>query len=233
MKKKLLLMMTGIVLMGLQATAQMKPAKRYAPTYEEECYVDNPMVKAGKGWAARPIKVRGGGKTPDIVKLTKAFNSVWKVYVVDEVLDLAKNPNFTREFDPDYNSETIVDRRNGYICVDSGGTDSEYMESCVWRRSNGHRLFAIKLGDPTDPEIELVCFYDYDPATETMTPEKSPADTFKPTSEFYSYNLPRVGKDFTIVEYMLSDDDMDIEHVYTFDGMKHVYSHDKKIEHNN
>ena len=73
------------------------------------------------------------------------------------------------------------------------------MEACVWRRDNGHRLFAICMGGPTDPEIEVVCFYDYDPATETMTPEASPADTFKPTEEYYNYNLPHKGKDFIIL----------------------------------
>ncbi|MCR5679007.1 MAG: hypothetical protein K6G08_02200 [Prevotella sp.] len=231
MRKRLWLFLAGMMLMSLQqVSAQMKPAKRYAPAYEQECYEDMPMVKAGKGWATRSIKVRGGGKAPDIVQLTKAFNSVWKVEVVGNVLQLAKDPNFTKLENPEYDSETIVDRRNGYICVSSGGTDSDYMEACVWKRDNGHRLFAICMGSPTDPEIELVCFYDYDPVTQTMTPETSPADTFKLTEEFYSYNLPRIGKDFSIVEYILNDDEFDIEHVFTFDGMKHVYSHDRKIK---
>ena len=213
------------------AVAQMTPDKRYAPAYEYETYQDMPMVKAAKGWAARPIKVKGGGKTPDIVTLTKAFNQVWNVGVVSGVLKQAADPKFTHASDPEYDSETIVDRKNGYLCEDSGGTDSDYMEACVWRRDNGHRLFAICMGGPTDPEIEVVCFYDYDPATETMTPEASPADTFKPTEEYYNYNLPHKGKDFIISEYLLNEDGITLEHVYTWDGQKLVYSHDRRVKH--
>ena len=37
------------------------------------------------------------------------------------------------------------------------------MQACVWQRSNGHRLFAVVIGQPVNPEIEFICFYDYDP----------------------------------------------------------------------
>lgn len=220
MKKLLFIFMS---MYACQVMAQMTPNKRYAPAYEQDCYKGDEMVEAGRSWASRPIKVKGGGNAPDIVTLTKAWNDVWKVYVVSGILKRAANPKFTQAKDPEYNSETIVDRKNGYMCEDSGGTDSDYMESCVWRRDNGHRLFAILLGGPTDPEIEFVCFYDYDPATETMTPEESPADTFKPTQEFYSYCLPHKGKDFIIKEYLLDDDETYIENVFTWDGQKHVF----------
>ena len=225
--KKVMFTLIGTALFCLQANAQMKPDKRYEPAYTYETYAEMGMVKCGKGWATRPIKVKGGGKAPDIVKLTKAFNDVWNVYVVSAILKQAKNPKFTSQKYPEYDSEDIVDRPNGYMCVDSGGTDSDYMESCVWRCDNGHRLFAILMGGPTDPEIELVCFYDYDPATETMTPVESPVDTFKPKFEFYSYDLPRKGKDFMITEYDLENREA-VSHVYTFDGQKHVYAYDKK-----
>ena len=224
-------MILGVAFFTLQANAQMKPDKRYAPAYTYDSYEDMDMVKCGKGWATRPIKVKGGGKAPDIVTLTKAFNDVWKIYVVSGILKQAKNPKFTSQKYPEYDSEDIVDRPNGYMCVDSGGTDSDYMESCVWRCDNGHRLFAILMGGPTDPEIELVCFYDYDPDTETMTPVVSPVDTFKPKAEYYSYDLPRKGKDFIINEYFL-DTEETVSHVYTFDGQKHVYAYDRVTKDN-
>lgn len=230
--KKVSLIMMGVVLFTLQANAQMKPDKRYNPAYTYDTYEDMDMVKVGKGWAARPIKVEGGGKAPGVVTLTKAFNDVWKVYVVSGILKQAQDPKFTHKSYPEYDSEDIVDRKNGYMCVSSGGTDSDYMEACVWRCDNGHRLFAILMGGPTDPEIEVVCFYDYDPETETMTPVESPVDTFKPKEEFYSYGLPRKGKDFIITEYILSED-KNLHHIYTFDGQKHVYSHDRVVKNNN
>ncbi len=214
-----------------RASAQMKPDQRYAFACEHETYQDLPMIKVTKGWAARPIKVKNGGQKPDIVTLTKAFNKVWNVEVVKGVLSMAADPKFTRAVDPEYDSETIVDRKNGYLCEDSGGTDSDYMEACVWRRNNGHRLFAIRMGGPTDPEIEVVCFYDYDPTTEMLTPEAGPADTFKPTEEYYSYHLPQKGKDFIISEFLMNEEDTTLEHVYTWDGQKHVYGYDRKVKH--
>lgn len=227
--RKVLMTLIGMTIVCLQANAQMKPDKRYNPAFTYDSYFDMDMVKVGKGWATRPIKVKGGGKAPGVVTLTKAFNDVWKVYVVSGILKQAQDPKFTYKSDPEYDSEDIVDRKNGYMGVDSGGTDSDYMESCVWRCDNGHRLFAIRMGGPTDPEIEVVCFYDYDPETETMTPVESPVDTFKPKEEYYSYSLPRKGKDFIITEYILSDDS-NLQHIYTFDGQKHVYSHDRVIK---
>lgn len=225
--KQLLITCVMMALCCHQAMAQMKTAQRYAPTYNQETYQDDEMVKVGKGWASRPIKVKKGGKTPGVVTLTCAFNEVWGVPVVKGILRQAANPKFTRAYDKEYDSETIVDRKNGYMCEDSGGTDSDYMSSCVWRRDNGHRLFAICIGSPTDPEIEVICFYDYDPATETMTPEQSPADTFQKKHEFYSYALPHKGKDFIIREYDLATDE-EISHHFTWDGQKHVYGYDTK-----
>ena len=181
-------------------------------------------------WANKEIPVAKGGKKPDIITLVQAFNKVWNVEVVEEVLRLAADPKFTRQVDEEYDSETIVDRKNGYMCVDSGGTDGDYMEACVWRRDNGHRLFAIRMGGPTDPEIEVICFYDYDPATETLTPEASPVDTFTPVSEFYNYQLPHQGKDFIINEYLLDEEDVTLQHIYTWDGQKLVYAKDRKVK---
>ena len=225
--RKVLMTLMVMTMVCLQANAQMKPDKRYNPAYTYESYEDMDMVKVGKGWAARPIKVKGGGKAPGVVTLTKAFNDVWKVYVVSGILKKAQDPKFTYKSYPEYDSEDIVDRKSGYMCVNSGGTDSDYMESCVWRCDNGHRLFAILMGGPTDPEIEVVCFYDYDPETEMMTPVESPVDTFKPKYEFYSYDLPRKGKDFIITEYDVAAEET-VSHVYTWDGQKHVYGYDKK-----
>ncbi len=230
MRTKVLLLTACACIGWGTVQAQMVPAKRYAPAYEYETYQDMNMVKAGKGWAARPVKVKGGGAAPGIVKLVQAFNKVWNVEVVEEVLRLAADPKFTRQVDEEYDSETIVDRKNGYMCVDSGGTDGDYMEACVWRRDNGHRLFAIRMGGPTDPEIEVICFYDYDPATETLTPEASPVDTFTPVSEFYNYQLPHQGKDFIINEYLLDEEDVTLQHIYTWDGQKLVYAKDRKVK---
>lgn len=123
--------------------------------------------------------------------------------LLDPVLKCAKDPRFTRMRKEEWNEEIIVDRKNGYVCLDNGGADSGYMEACMWLRDTGHRLFAIRLGQPVDPEIEFVCFYDYDPKTSTLYPETGPEQEFRPLNKdnYISYNLPRKGKDFIIIEY--------------------------------
>ena len=212
----------------LQAKAQMVPLKQYAHVYEMDTYKGMDMAEVGRGWASRPIKVPNGGNTPNIVTLMKAFNEVWNVNVVEGVLNCAKDPNFTKAVDKEYDSTTIVDRKNGYMCEDSGGTDGDYMEACVWRRNNGHRLLAVYLGGSCDPDIQVVCFYDYDPSTETLTPEESPVDTFKGTGcEYVSFSLPHKGKDFIITEFLT--DQGTLKYVYTWDGYKHVFHHREAI----
>ena len=107
-------------------------------------------------WTSRNIKVPKGGENPNIVQLLTAFQNAWGTYVIDPVLRCAKDPRFTSKKDEETDGEIIVDRKNGYACLDNGGTDSGYMETCVWRRNNGHRLFAIVLGQPVDPEIDTL-----------------------------------------------------------------------------
>ena len=177
-------------------------------------------------WQSRSIKVAKGGASPNVVQLLTAFNDVWGEYDVGRVLKCASNPRFTSMRDEELNEEIIVDRKNGYVCLDNGGTDSGFMQACVWRRDNGHRLFAIVLGQPVDPEIAFVCFYDYDPKTATMHPEKGPEQEFHPlgSGRYIGYSLPRKGKDFIISEYE-NNLEGNISHVFTWDGSRHHFSH--------
>ena len=177
-------------------------------------------------WKTRNIQVPQGGQNPSVVKLLTAFQNVWNADAVDLVLECAQDPNFTSRMDEETDGEIVVDRKNGYACLDSGGTDGSYMETCVWRRDNGHRLFAIVLGKPVDPDIVFVCFYDYDPQTSTMYPEEGPDREFQPLSKdnTVGYNLPRKGKDFIMTEYDLGLES-NINHVFSWDGNKHHFSH--------
>jgi len=223
MKKYTILLSCSLALwLFFQPTnAQLKPSSNY-PAYTMDTYNDVDMVKVGKGWGKRTIQVPNGGNTPDIVTLVKAFHNAWPTDIVEAVLNCTKDPKFTREVDEEYDTEIIVDRKNGYVCWDSGGTDGDSMEACVWRRDNGHRLFAIQVSSPVDPVISVICFYDYDPKTATLKPEASPVDNFKGTgAEYVDYILPRKGKDFIITEYTF---DTYIKYIYTWNGNNPVYS---------
>lgn len=177
-------------------------------------------------WTSRNIKVPQGGNNPGIVQLLNAFQDTWNSYTISPVLEKAKNPNFTFEADEEYGGGITVDRKNGYVSLDNGGSDSGYMEACVWRRYNGHRLLIIKLGQPVDPEIEFLCCYDYDPNTSTLHPEAGPEQGFHPLNmdNHIVYKLPQKGKDFIIIENDFNLQSS-INHVFSWDGNKHHFSH--------
>ena len=130
------------------------------------------------------------------------------------------------------NNTVTVDTKNGYVCVGDGGTDGEYMSACYWNRSNGHKLLAVLLGKPTDPCIEVLCTYDYDPQKKMLTPEPDILKGYRwgDKGEYNQIfcNLPKKGKDITVDDW--SGDDGPVRHTFTWDGMKPVYSKTEPYE---
>ena len=128
------------------------------------------------------------------------LNNSW---VVGEVLKQADHPaKGTRQSgtasiwdgkeDDDY--RILIDKKNGYVDLESE-TDINQMMACVWRKANGHRIFAVSLYEQHEMPQNLLCWYDYDPATQMMKPERSPLDDFKPVSPgaTVTWDLPMKG----------------------------------------
>lgn len=181
-----------------------------------------------KQWRTKTISVKNGGQTPDVVTLLKAFHQALPAWVVGEVLEQADHPAkgtrqrgtaFILDAEDDY--RILIDRRNGYVDL-SSETDISQMQACVWRKDNGHRIFAVTIYEQHDPVQNLLCWYDYDPATQTMKPEHSPLDDFKPASPgaIVGWNLPMKGTDFSISEYYPG-----------LPAITHVYHWDRKQFH--
>jgi hypothetical protein len=189
-------------------------------------YLSNSEVSSQ--WREKSITVKNGGQAPHIIALLHAFHQALPTWVVGEVLKQADHPaQGTRvdgtasiyEDEDDY--RILIDRRNGYVDL-SSQTDISQMEAGVWRKDNGHRIFAVSLYEQHDPVQNLLCWYDYDPATQTMKPERSPLDDFKPalpTAEV-GWSLPMKGTDFTIGEYYPG-----------LPAITHVYKWDRKQFH--
>lgn len=186
-------------------------------------YLSNSEISSQ--WRQKTITVKNGGQTPDVVTLLKAFHQILPSWVVGEVLKQANHPAPTTRksgtadiFDAEDDYRIMIDRRNGYVDLESE-TDINQMAACVWRKDNGHRIFAITLYEQHDPVQNLLCWYDYDPTTQTMKPERSPLDDFKPSCNRYeaiAWKLPRKGTDFQIHEYynVLTNP---ITHIYKWD----------------
>ena len=183
-------------------------------------------------WRTKKLSVKNGGQTPDVVTLLRAFHQVLPTWAVSQVLKQADHPaKGTRqsgtaaiwdgEEEDDY--RILIDRRNGYADLASQ-TDIDQTAASVWRKDNGHRIFALSLFQQHGNPQNVLCWYDYDPQTQTMTPEKSPLDDFKPSAKgaFVAYELPMTGTDFNIIEYYPSLPA--ITHVYKWNRKQFLYN---------
>ena len=183
-------------------------------------------------WRTKKLSVKNGGQTPDVVTLLRAFHQALPTWAVSQVLKQADHPaKGTRqsgtaaiwdgEEEDDY--RILIDRRNGYADLASQ-TDIDQTAASVWRKDNGHRIFALSLFQQHGNPQNVLCWYDYDPQTQTMTPEKSPLDDFKPSAKgaFVAYELPMTGTDFNIIEYYPSLPA--ITHVYKWNRKQFLYN---------
>ena len=150
-----------------------------------------------KGWKQRTIAVKG--KNSDIVALFEAFHNAWPTDAGSRIMHQASPKQYPAgEL---YEEGSIIDRKNGY--VESAwleGEDLGAISACVWNRKNGHKLLAVTF-DNTDNNF--ICFYDFDPAKRTLTPEKSPIKKEHlnyPDRNPAWYTLPREGKRLEVVE---------------------------------
>ena len=192
--------------------------------------LDNSEVNSQ--WRTKKISVKDGGQTPDVVTLLRAFHQALPTWAVSQVLKQADHPaKGTRqsgtaaiwdgEEEDDY--RILIDRRNGYADLASQ-TDIDQTAASVWRKDNGHRIFALSLFQQHGNPQNVLCWYDYDPQTQTMTPEKSPLDDFKPSAKgaFVAYELPMTGTEFNIIEYYPSLPA--ITHVYKWNRKQFLYN---------
>lgn len=184
-------------------------------------------------WRSKTIKVTNGGATPDVVTLLRAFDKALPTWVVGEVLKQNDQPRkgtkrdgSTLLFEDNNDDEfsILIDPRNGFAEY-SSMTDVDQMECCVWRKTNGHRIFAITLYEQHDPVQHLLCWYDYDPQTQTMKAAKSPLDTYKKpfNSMEIGWSLPRKGTDFVIREYY-NFPEQPFCQIYKWDGNEHRHA---------
>ena len=157
--------------------------------------------------------------------MLERFDQTWPTWMAGAVRETMEKGLAKEVLDEETALTVTVDTRNGYLELNDAGTDGAYMSACYWNRKNGHKLFAVRLGKPTDPCIDFVCFYDYDPAKKTLTPEPDVLKGYrwgdrKEFTQIYTL-LPRKGKNVVVHEW---GSDGPVQHLFTWDGMKPVFS---------
>lgn len=119
------------------------------------------------------IPVKESGAAPDVLALMKAFNDRFPVDLADNLLRRAAAGKLSGE-----EKDSI---KNGFLMTDEDD-DGNVMVARVWKRSDGHRIFGVNFHIMADVLYdERVCFYDYDPAKETLTTYRdNPVSSFRP-----------------------------------------------------
>lgn len=171
---------------------------------------DSPALKTGeiadirRVWASRPITPVAADKEADIEYFAFAFCMEYPDYEPNKALyDYLEFP--TRYANQNFHIDN--QKKNGYIkCMGMYQVNWD-TSACYWKRNNGHSLVAFWMeqghesGDPALSDA-LIVFYDYDPATDTMTPEPSlgkKIETDMASYDEYSVRLPEEGKDIELI----------------------------------
>ena len=168
-------------------------------------------------WASNPLTGVSTDGVPDIERFALAFCMAYPGYAPNKALsDYLECP--TKFHSQDFRVD--VQQKNGYILCQGQFQMSWDTSCCYWKRKNGHCLVAFWLeegyeGDqPTDV---LLAFYDYDPATDSMTPE--PALCKKITDAMAAYDmfsvvLPSEGKDIEVIGHQINEEEDNCVNTY-------------------
>ena len=187
-----------------------------------------PLTVVNEGWKTKTIDHVINGS---LGIMLERFDQTWPTWMVGAVRDAMEKGLSKVVLDEETDLTVTVDSKNGYASVGDAGTDGEYMSACYWNRSNGHKLLAVLLGKPTDPCIEVLCTYDYDPAKKCLTPEPAILKGYrwgdKEESTQMFCRLPRVGKSVVVQEWGQGGP---LQHTFTWDGMKPVLSKTEPYE---
>ena len=178
-------------------------------TEEESAPDDIEGIRSiAKEWAGKPIKVDAGKSAAGIEQFAKAFVKTFPLCETNKaMMDYLNAPN-------DYKNELY-----GIDCNPSKGFIRSMMlvetthetNICYWNRKNGHKLVAayMEAGYENGETGNLPVFYDYDPATDIMTPEPALTDMIEQrmkSHDAYSLVLPQDGKDIVVYGFTTDEE---------------------------
>ena len=163
-------------------------------------------------WRTQAIEVESGDITPGIKEFALAFCKQYAKYKPNEALQsYLIQP---KEYNEEKTGCAIIDEeRNGFIASHAMSQYNMNTDCCYWKCDNGHRLVAFWLDDEYENEAasaKLALFYDYDPATDKMTPKPELTDMIENAAksfDSYEVKLPSEGKDIVLTKFTNADED--------------------------
>ena len=190
-----------------------------------------PLTAIDGNWMNKSIPVKTTATEPDVMTLLRAFHAVWPTTSVQSIIDVAGDNTYYQ-----HDESTMPPGCHGIVfvdCEDFGWAYFHHMDGAtqdVEARSylcdNGNLWFVISFAEADSKVQPFCCFYYYDHAKRTMTPEATPF-----------HNLPRKWENSTLHYYLGFEYDQTIiveetspagenwYHKYVFTGMAHAYDH--------
>ena len=166
-------------------------------------------------WELAPIPVAAVEGMSDIKRVANAFCYEYSIYEPNKVLcDYLKDPDYNNEY---FMLESMEE--NGYIAC-KGMTEYSNDVCChIWDRDNGHKLVAFWLEEANEngDDTCLLAFYDFDPATNTMTPEPELAKKIvEPMAQYdaFSVRLPQEGVDAGLIGHNIDIEEDNYDNTY-------------------
>ena len=193
---------------------------------EEEILADGEMEDDGvalgdtelpairKAWASKTLTTIAADEEVNIERFAFAFCLEYQQYEPCKALhDYLAFPSRYDEEEADY--RVVNKKKNGYLSCYMKRDLDWGIDCCYWNRKNGHKLVAFWLPEyhtSWNVDEHLLAFYDYDPATDDMTPEPSLTKKVEEAvADFDSYwvTLPAEGKDIELIGIRIFDHSRD------------------------
>lgn len=162
-----------------------------------------------KTWAKGPFDLDKGDIDPDIETFAFAICKKFPTCKTNKaMMDYLMDPK-------GYNNEEYKiesSPRNGYIHCMRQVQTTPITDVCFWNRKNGNKLVAAYMEDTHESgewAERLVVFYDYDPATDVMTPEPALTKMIEnriKSFDTYAVVLPKEGKDIKVIGYVIDEE---------------------------
>ena len=172
------------------------------------------IVSIRESWADNEIDVDAGDVTPDIEQFALAFCQEYPQCATNKaMMDYLLSSD---DFDSDM-FDVTVDHQNSYIrCMELVQT-APFTCVCFWGSDTGHKIVVASLESTHESGVwdeDLVVFYDYDPYSDTMTPEPSLTNMIEERVDgydTYSVELPQEGCDITVYGYTVDEESDSVE----------------------
>ena len=173
--------------------------------YAEGANDGDVVLDIGSKWDSKPLKNIATEDVFDIERFAYVFAYEYSDYTPNKVIcEYFDSPEKFKNKESLFTVRSM--KKNGFLECMAMTEVVWCTECCYWKRKNGHALVAFWMErgheGEDEPSETALAFYDYNPETDTMTPEpalyKIVEDVVR-DYDTYLVSLPKEGKDIDLL----------------------------------